>query len=76
MSETVRGKSKAIIMDKSTSPSNSITLGTDLNYDANNAQLAADAINLEFGTKITSADILSFQTIGEVADYVAGLVGG
>ena len=76
MADGIRGKVKTIIMDKSSAPSNTITLGPDLGYDASNTQVAADAINTEFGTSVTVNDILAFQNIGQVADYVAGLVGG
>lgn len=75
MSEPVRGKVKTIIVDKSAAPSNTITLGPDLGYDGSNAQVAVDAINAEFGTNVTAAEFLGFQNIGEVADYVASIVG-
>lgn len=73
MSE-IKGKVKTIIMDKSAAPSDTITLGPDLSYDASNVQVAVDAINSEFGTAVTAEQFLSFQTIGEVGDYVASLV--
>jgi acyl carrier protein len=74
MSETTKGKVKNIIMDKSAAPSDNITLGPELSYDATNAQVAVDAINSSFGTNVTVEQFLSFQTIGEVGDYVASLV--
>lgn len=70
----VKGRVKSIIMDKSAAPSDSITLGPDLGYNASNVQVAVDAINTEFGTSVTSAEFLSYQTIGQVGDYVASLV--
>ncbi len=73
MSE-IKGKVKTIIMDKSSAPSDNITLGPELSYNASNAQVAVDAINNEFGTAVTTDQFLSFQTIGEVGDYVASLV--
>jgi len=74
MSETTKGKVKNIIVDKSTAPSDTITLGPDLSYDASNVQVAVDAINSEFRTNLTAEQFLSFQTIGQVGDYVASLV--
>ncbi|MBJ7428993.1 MAG: hypothetical protein JHD28_08565 [Bacteroidia bacterium] len=74
MSETTKGKVKNIIVDKSTAPSDTITLGPDLSYDASNVQVAVDAINSEFRTNLTVEQFLSFQTIGQVGDYVASLV--
>ncbi|MFA9215070.1 MAG: hypothetical protein ACEQSR_14730 [Candidatus Methylacidiphilales bacterium] len=73
MSE-IKGKVKTIIMDKSSAPSDTITLGPDLSYDASNVQVAVDAINSEFRTNLTAEQFLSFQTIGQVGDYVASLV--
>jgi len=75
MADGIRGKVKVIIMDKSSAPSNTITLGPDLGYDASNTQVAVNAINAEFGTNVTEAEFLSYQNIGQVADYVASLVG-
>ncbi len=71
----VKGRVKAIIMDKSAAPSDTITLGPELGYDQSNTQVAADAINAEFGTQVTVGEILGFQNIGQVGEYVAGLVG-
>jgi acyl carrier protein len=73
MSE-IKGKVKIIMMDKSSAPSDTITLGHDLSYDATNVQVAVDAINSEFGTNVTADEVLKYNTIGEVGDYVAGLV--
>lgn len=70
----IKGKVKIIMMDKSSAPSDTITLGPDLSYDASNAQVAVDAINSEFGTTVTKDQVLSFNTIGEVGDYIASLV--
>jgi acyl carrier protein len=70
----IKGKVKIIMMDKSSAPRDTIRLGPDLSYDASNAQVAVDAINSEFGTNVTADQVLSFNTIGEVGDYVASLV--
>jgi acyl carrier protein len=70
----VLAKVKIIMMDKSSAPSDTITLGPDLGYDASNAQVAVDAINSEFGTTITVDQVLNFNTIGEVGNYVESIV--
>lgn len=72
----IRGKVKTIIMDKSSAPSDDITLGPQLSYDASNSQVAVDAINAEFGTTLTVGDFLGFNNIGQVGDFIEGQVGG
>lgn len=72
----IKGKVKTIIMDKSSAPSDDITLGPQLSYDASNSQVAVDAINAEFGTTLTVGAFSGFNNIGQVGDYIEGEVGG
>ncbi|MCF8254079.1 MAG: acyl carrier protein [Bacteroidia bacterium] len=65
------GGQKKIIMDKAPS-GEQLTLKVDLGYDNNSFQILADALNAEFGTSITVAQLDACNT---VADAIA-LAGG
>jgi acyl carrier protein len=63
----MKGKFKNIIMDKAPS-GEQLTLKAELGYDNNSFQILADALNAEFGTQITVAQLDACNT---VADAIA-----
>ena len=65
---------KGIIMDKSPT-GNSLQMTIGLGYNNGNTQVLADAINLEFGTSLTSTDFDNQQTVGDAVTMVENAIG-
>ncbi len=65
----VKGKVRSIIMDKAPN-ADSVTMKAELGFQSGGYTALTDALNLEFGTTLTEAQVDAQNTVGDVITLV------
>ena len=65
----VKGKVRSIIVDKAPN-ADSVTMKAELGFQSGSYTALTDALNLEFGTTLTEAQVDAQNTVGDVITLV------